>query len=58
MATLAEPEFLTVDETAELFRVDKRTIYRRLEDGTIPHIRLGLKYRIPRDVVERMLSAA
>jgi excisionase family DNA binding protein len=56
MTTNATPEteFLTVAEFAERLRLSAPTVYRRVQDGTIPAVRLTETgaIRIPRDVIE------
>lgn len=34
-------ETLTVEEVAQILKVDDRTVYRRCEDNQIPHFRVG-----------------
>lgn len=51
MANLPFPsnaEYLTVKETAELFRVCGKTVRRWIEAGTLPATRLGRGWRIAR----------
>ncbi|MEO0260575.1 MAG: helix-turn-helix domain-containing protein [candidate division WOR-3 bacterium] len=43
-----EPEFLTVEEVAELLRVSTRTVQRLLKEGGLPGVRIGRQWRIPR----------
>ena len=40
------PEVLTVDELAELLKVDRRTITTYINEGKIPALRVGRQYRI------------
>ena len=43
------PEFLTVDEAAELLRVNRKTLYESIRAGQVPGIvRLGRVLRIRR----------
>lgn len=37
----AQQEFLTVQEACALLRISKPTLYKRMEDGTIPVKRMG-----------------
>jgi Helix-turn-helix domain len=46
LADLAGRDFANVDETAQIMRIDQRTVRRRCEDGTIPAIKVG-DWRIP-----------
>ena len=55
---LENHEWLTLEESASILRIDKRTLTRKIKDGTIPleHIRiLGTdqrpQYRIHRSYV-------
>lgn len=40
--------FLSVAETAALLRVGVGAIYGAVREGTIPHLKIGRKIRIPR----------
>jgi excisionase family DNA binding protein len=40
MSTSERPALLTVDETAELLRCSKASIYRRVSAGELPAVRL------------------
>jgi excisionase family DNA binding protein len=40
-ASAEQREYLTVAEVSSLFRVGVPTIYRRVADGQLPHIRIG-----------------
>ena len=48
---------LTLDQTAERLQISVRTVRRRIEDGSIPAVRLGTSaaspLRIPEDELER-----
>ncbi len=46
---------LTVNETAEQLRVNPRTIYRRLREGTMPGIKIGHQWRIARQELDAYL---
>lgn len=37
----AHIETLTVEEVSDILKVDPRTIYRRVDENTIPHFRVG-----------------
>ena len=46
---------LSVQELAERWKVDVKTIYQAIELGQIPVIRVGKRVlRIPRSVIERL----
>lgn len=49
--------YMKVSEVAERWRVSKMTIYRLIEDGTLPVIRVGRSFRIALSDVERMEQA-
>lgn len=40
--------FLTVKEVADRLRVSKMTVYRLIQDGSLPAVRLGRSFRISR----------
>ena len=46
----------TVSEAAELLRCSTHHIYRRCEDGSLQHTRLGRKILIPSRVVHALLE--
>jgi excisionase family DNA binding protein len=41
-------DFLTVNETAKVLRVGRRTVYRLVETGKVPAEKVGGRWRIPR----------
>ena len=49
--------FLTVAEVADLLRVSTMTVYRLVQAGQLPAIRVGRSYRIREDDVDKYLSA-
>ena len=44
----AEPEFLSVPETAALLRIGERTAYKLVRDGELPAIKVGGQWRVHR----------
>lgn len=54
---MREPEFLTVEEVAELLRVSVRTVQRLLAEGKLPGVRVGRQWRIPRAELVAHLKA-
>lgn len=40
------------DEVAAILRISLATVYRRIQDGTLPAVQIGALYRIPREAVE------
>lgn len=42
------------DEVAALLRVSLKTVYNRIQDGTLPAIQIGAVYRIPREVIDKV----
>ena len=48
------PLWLTVEETAEILRVDAKTIRRRIQAGRLPISPHGKPYRIDRDALFRL----
>jgi excisionase family DNA binding protein len=49
--------FVTVGEVANLLRVSNMTVYRLVQAGQLPAIRVGRSYRIREDDVDKYLSA-
>jgi excisionase family DNA binding protein len=47
--SFAKARFLTVQEVAELMRVSSMTIYRLINSGELPAVRVGRSFRV-RDV--------
>jgi excisionase family DNA binding protein len=47
---------MTVKEVAEYLRVTTTTIYRYLEDGKLPHFKMGRYLRIRREDVETFVE--
>ena len=48
--------FVTVAEVASVLRVSNMTVYRLIQAGTIPAVRVGRSYRIREDDVDRYLA--
>ncbi|HMC51456.1 MAG TPA: helix-turn-helix domain-containing protein [Acidimicrobiales bacterium] len=48
--------FLTVAEVAALLRVSNMTVYRLINAGQLPAVRVGKSYRIREDDVDKYLS--
>ncbi|HEX3542864.1 MAG TPA: helix-turn-helix domain-containing protein [Acidimicrobiales bacterium] len=49
--------FVTVSEVANLLRVSNMTVYRLVQSGQLPAIRVGRSYRISEDDVDKYLAA-
>ncbi len=50
------PTILTVDELADLLRLNRKTVYELVSNGEIPARRVGRSLRAHRDTVLRWLS--
>lgn len=51
------PDVLTVDETASLLRVNRKTVYELIQRGDLPGVRrVGRAVRIHRETVLRWLA--
>ena len=48
---------LTVTEVAATLRVSNMTVYRLINTGTLPALRIGKSFRIRQDDLDRYLSA-
>lgn len=49
-------DLLTVSEVAAMLRLSKMTIYRLMDKGALPALRVGRSFRIPRDSVRALLE--
>ena len=52
----ARPEFLTVAEVASMLRVSNMTVYRLINAGELPAVRVGKSYRLTEADVDGYLS--
>jgi excisionase family DNA binding protein len=52
---LGEVRLLTVAEVAALLRLSKMTVYRMVNSGTLPALKVGRSVRIPEYVVDDYL---
>lgn len=50
-------ELLSTRQLQELLNVDRTTIYRMINSGQLPAIRVGNQWRFPRDAVEAWLNS-
>lgn len=51
-----KPAFLTVEEVADLLRVDAVTIYRAIRDGEFPAVKVRKRYTVPRRAIEMLVD--
>jgi len=51
-------KLLTVAEIAAILRISKMTVYRLIESGDIPALRVGRSFRVPEDDVKQYLERA
>ena len=52
----SQPRFVTVAEVAGLLRVSNMTVYRLVQSGQLPAVRVGRSYRIREADVNRYLG--
>ena len=52
-----EVRLATVNEVAELMRVSRMTVYRLIKQGELHATRVGSRYRVAEDDVDRFLQA-
>jgi excisionase family DNA binding protein len=50
------PPVLTVEEAARFLRIGRSAAYEGVRAGTIPSVRVGKLYRIPRGMLMEWLS--
>ncbi len=55
-ADYATAQFLTVAEVASLLRVSSMTVYRLINAGELPAVRVGKSYRLREDDVDKYLA--
>lgn len=49
--------FMTVDEVAEMLRINKSTVYRMAKEGRIPATRVGRQWRFRQKALEGFFDA-
>lgn len=54
---LNQVPLLTPKEVAVILKVSVKTIERRVNDGSIPHIKIGSLIRIPADFLDKINTA-
>jgi excisionase family DNA binding protein len=52
----SRPAFLTVAEVADMLRVSNMTVYRLINAGSLPAVRVGKSYRLTEADVDRYLA--
>jgi len=52
------PDLLTTQQVQAILRVDRTTIYRMVEDGRLPGIRVGKQWRFQRTEIEQWLKGS
>ncbi len=50
------PEVLTAREAADALRVSHSHMLKMLREGKIPGVKVGQTYRVPKQVIARMLD--
>jgi excisionase family DNA binding protein len=53
---MTSTRFLTVREVAETLRVSNMTVYRLINSGVLPAVRVGKSFRLRADDVNRYLA--
>jgi excisionase family DNA binding protein len=53
---LQESPYMTVTEVAAYMRVSRMTIYRLVNDGTLPAIRIARSFRVHVDEVDKYVE--
>lgn len=52
-----QPEFLTIGDFCQLFRVSRSTLYRQIASGALPIIKIGRATRIPAGAARQWVRA-
>jgi len=50
------PLLLTIEQTAELLNLSRTSIYRLINDGRLPIVKIGRSVRIRRSTVEEIVG--
>lgn len=48
--------FMTVGEVAAVLRVSNMTVYRLINAGQLPAVRIGRSFRVPEEELDRYLA--
>jgi len=56
MSNNIEKLTLNVEEAGKMLGISRPTAYERVQDGSIPSIKLGRRILVPRIALERMLN--
>ncbi|MEP6754818.1 MAG: helix-turn-helix domain-containing protein [Chthonomonadales bacterium] len=51
------PEILSADEVAAYLRVGRSLVYDAIRDRTIPSIRIGKRFLVPKSGIEKLICA-
>jgi excisionase family DNA binding protein len=52
----ARARFLTVGEVAQMLRVSSMTVYRLINSGELPAVRIGKSFRLREEDVDKYLA--
>lgn len=52
-----DDRYLDVEEAASYLKLSKPSIYRRVSDNTIPHIKLGRRVLFERDTLDEWVAS-
>lgn len=50
------PLLLNVDQAAQALAISRRALYRLIDNGTIPVVRIGASVRIPTDTLAEFVE--
>ena len=53
---MPKPRVLTVEEAGRLLRLGRSSVYRAIERGEIPALRIGRRLVVPLALLEQMLG--
>ena len=56
-AHYTKSQFLTVAEVAKALRISNMTVYRLINSGDLPAVRVGKSYRLREEDVDRYVGA-
>ena len=56
MAELFKPAFLTVQQAAKELQLHEMTVYRMFQKRQLPGVKIGGRWRIHRELLDRVLK--
>lgn len=55
--TEEKPDLLTLAEAMRFLRISERTAHRWIRAGILPAVKIGGRWRVPREALERLIKS-